>query len=115
MQYDAHLDIPLSHTNMSFLTRYLSPAYLQLHRMKTTMAKFVNETNIQLQGFLADELAAALQGELVEADVITGNGLDGTSCGGMIPRYGPLGVPPSSDSSARTQPGSSTKTARTKV
>lgn len=97
-----HPDVPLLPVQTSFLARYLNPAYLQLRTMKTIMAKFVNESNIQLQSFLADELAAALQEGLVEADVI--DGLDGTSRGGKIPRHG-LGVPPSSNISPWTVKG----------
>ena len=56
-----HLDVPLSPAYTSFLAKYLNPAYLQLRTLKTTMAKFVNESNLQLQSFLVDELAAALE------------------------------------------------------
>ena len=56
-----HLDVPLSPAYTSFLAKYLNPAYLQLRTLKTTMAKFVNESNLQLQSFLVDGLAAALE------------------------------------------------------
>ncbi|KAG9317740.1 Oxoglutarate and iron-dependent oxygenase degradation, partial [Chiua virens] len=63
-----HPDIPLSPAYTSFLANYLNPAYLQLRTMKTIMAKFVNESNIQLQAFLADELAIALEDGFAYAD-----------------------------------------------
>lgn len=86
----------------SFLAKYLNPVYLQLRTMKTVMAKFVNESNVQLQAFLVDELAAALEEGLGEADVA--DALDGTSRGGKIPSHG-LGVPPSSVASTWTVKG----------
>ncbi|KAH0840195.1 Oxoglutarate and iron-dependent oxygenase degradation C-term-domain-containing protein [Lanmaoa asiatica] len=92
-----HPDIPLSSVYTSFLTRYINPAYLQLRMMKTIMAKFVNESNLPLQGFLVDELAAALEEGLGEADMT--DGLDETSRGGKMPSH-ELGVPPSSVASA---------------
>lgn len=61
------------------------------------MAKFDNESNLQLQSFLVDELAAALEEGLREADVA--DGLDGTSRSGKVPSHG-LGVPPASVTSA---------------
>ncbi|KAG8218926.1 nuclear protein, partial [Butyriboletus roseoflavus] len=97
-----HPDIPPSPAYTSFLARYINPAYLQLRMMKTVMAKFVNESNLQLQGFLVDELAAALEEGLGEADVA--DGLDGTSRGGRIPSHG-LGVSPSNSASAWTVKG----------
>ena len=92
-----HPDVPLSPAYTSFLAKYLNPAYLQLRTLKTIMAKFVNESNLQLQSFLVDELAAALEDGLGEADVA--DGLDGASRGDKVPNHG-LGVPPSSVASA---------------
>lgn len=97
-----HPDVPLSPEHASFLAKYLNPAYLQLRTMKTITAKFVHESNLQLQHFLADELAAALEDGLGEADVA--DGLDGTSRGGKVPTHG-LGVPPSSAASTWTVKG----------
>lgn len=97
-----HPDIPLSFAHTSFLMRYLNPAYLQLRTMKTIMAKFVNESNLQLRDFLVIGLAAALEKGLSEADVT--DGLDGTSRGGKILSHG-LGVPPSSVASTWTVKG----------
>ncbi|KAI9573346.1 hypothetical protein HD554DRAFT_2055235 [Boletus coccyginus] len=72
----------------SFLAKYLNPAYLRLRTLKTVMAKFVNESNLQLQSFLVNELAAAVEG-LGGADV--NHGLDGAY---KVPSHG-LGAPPS--------------------
>ena len=97
-----HPDIPLSAAYTSFLAKYLNPAYLQLRTLKTVMAKFVEESNLQLQRFLIDELATALEEGLGEADVT--DGLDGTSREGKLPTHG-LGVPPSSEASPWTVKG----------
>ncbi|KAF8550492.1 hypothetical protein OG21DRAFT_410256 [Imleria badia] len=97
-----HPDVPLSPEYTSFLAKYLNPAYLQLRTLKTVMAKFVEESNLQLQHFLVDNLATALEEGLGEADVT--DGLDGTSRGGKVPSHG-LGVPPSSEASAWTVKG----------
>ena len=97
-----HPDVPLSPAYTSFLAKYLNPAYLQLRTLKTILAKFVNESNLQLQSFLVEELAAALEEGLGEADVT--DGLDGTSRGDRVPNHG-LGVPPSSVASAWTVKG----------
>lgn len=70
--------------------------------MKTIMAKFVVESHLQLQSFLVDELAAALEEGLGEADVA--DELDGPSRGGKVPTHG-LGVPPSSAASPWTIKG----------
>ena len=88
-----HPDVPLSPAHTSFLANYLNPAYLQLRTMKAIMAKFVNESNLQLRSFLASDLAAALEEGLRDADAA--DGLDGASRGGKIPSHR-LGVPPSS-------------------
>ncbi|KAG6379011.1 nuclear protein [Boletus reticuloceps] len=94
-----HPDVPLSPAYTSFLAKYLNPAYLQLRTLMTIMAKFVDESHLQLQNFLVDELAAALEEGLGEADVA--DGLSGTSRGGKVPCHG-LGVPPSSATSPWT-------------
>jgi len=97
-----HPDVPLSPDYTSFLAKYLNPAYLRLRTLKTVMAKFVNESNLQLQNFLVDELAAAVEEGLGVADVA--DGLDGASRGDKVPSH-ELGVPPSSVASAWTVKG----------
>lgn len=106
-QYDdtaepPHPDIPLSAEDMSFLMKYLNPAHLQLRTLKTMMAKFVNESNFQLPNFLGDELAAAIEEGLREADVT--DGLDGASGRTKVPSHD-LGIPPSSAASTWTVKG----------
>lgn len=88
-----HPDVHLLPTDTLSLAKYLNPLYyLQLCTLKTIMAKFVDKSNLKLQGFLIDELTAALEEGLGEADLV--NRLDGTSHREKVPSHR-FGVPPS--------------------
>ncbi|KAI9568556.1 Oxoglutarate and iron-dependent oxygenase degradation C-term-domain-containing protein [Boletus coccyginus] len=106
-----HPDVPLSPAYTSFLVKYLTinPAQLRLRTLKTVIAKLVNESTLQLQSFLVDELAAAVEEGLGEADVT--DGLDGAPkdplTNGALARI--------HRSTTRTVSSSSSTTARTKA
>ncbi|KAF8841541.1 hypothetical protein BDN67DRAFT_966946 [Paxillus ammoniavirescens] len=78
-------DAPLSQAHITFLTKYLNPAYLQLRTMKTLMAQFDVESNLQLHQFLSKELIAQLEPSLLDADLT--DGLDSSTRNGRTPPH----------------------------
>ncbi|KAF9226801.1 hypothetical protein BS17DRAFT_505516 [Gyrodon lividus] len=67
-----HPDAPLSTEHIAFLKKYLNPVYLQLRTMKTLMAQFDVESNLQLHHFLSNQLLMELEPSLLDADVTDG-------------------------------------------
>ncbi|KIJ69896.1 hypothetical protein HYDPIDRAFT_78857 [Hydnomerulius pinastri MD-312] len=77
-----HPDAPLSSEHIAFLTKYFNPVYLQLRTMKTLMARFNAESNLELHHFLSNNLLMELEPSLLETDVA--DGLDNSTRQGRV-------------------------------
>ncbi|KAI0082492.1 nuclear protein [Panus rudis PR-1116 ss-1] len=65
---------PLSQEQLSFLSEYLNPVYLQPRTMKALASRFVEESSLELHSFLAESIASKLNVGLTESDTRDGLG-----------------------------------------
>ena len=78
-------DLSLRTEHISYLSKFLNPVYLQTRTMKALMARFVEESNIELHHFLSASLALKLEPGLREADQT--DGLNYEARQGRIPPH----------------------------
>ncbi|KAH7923673.1 hypothetical protein BV22DRAFT_1036091 [Leucogyrophana mollusca] len=77
-----HPDSPLSPEHSAFLLQFLNPVYLQPRTMKTLAVRFVEESSLELHGFLSSSIAGKLEPAFRQLDSV--DGLDGQSRRGCI-------------------------------
>ncbi|KAH9951717.1 nuclear protein [Amylocystis lapponica] len=65
---------PLSEADISFLSEFLNPVYLQARTMKALASRFVEESSLELHSFLCAPLADKLEVGLRERDAQDGLG-----------------------------------------
>ncbi|KAH7887435.1 nuclear protein [Phlebopus sp. FC_14] len=80
-----HPDAPLSAEHTAFLTKFLNPVYLQLRTMKTLMARFDVESNLELHHFLSNAILMELEPSLLSTD--TADKLDNAVRQGRLPPH----------------------------
>ncbi|EIW76255.1 hypothetical protein CONPUDRAFT_130769 [Coniophora puteana RWD-64-598 SS2] len=80
-----HPEAPLSEEHRDFLLRFMNPVYLQLRTMKTLMAHFVEESSIEFNSFLNEDLVNRIETGVKARDKI--DGLDDKTRNGTIPPH----------------------------
>ncbi|KAJ3971029.1 nuclear protein [Lentinula raphanica] len=67
-------DAQLSEEDLTFLSEFINPVYLQPRTMQSLASRFVEESSLELHSFLANHIAEALEPRLRELDAQDGLG-----------------------------------------
>ncbi|KAJ3755253.1 nuclear protein [Lentinula raphanica] len=67
-------DAQLSEEDLTFLSEFINPVYLQPRTMQSLASRFVEESSLELHSFLANPIAEALEPRLRELDAQDGLG-----------------------------------------
>ncbi|KAK7470221.1 putative component of NuA3 histone acetyltransferase complex [Stygiomarasmius scandens] len=88
-------DGELSAEQISFLSEYINPVYLQPRTMSALAGRFLEESSLELHSFLSNDLAQALEPRLRELDSKDGLGPD--RHGKIPPHYAGINPPESQE------------------
>ncbi|KAJ3879524.1 Oxoglutarate and iron-dependent oxygenase degradation C-term-domain-containing protein [Lentinula edodes] len=69
-------DVELSEEDITFLSEFVNPAYLQTRTMQSLASRFVEESSLELHSFLTNSIAEALEPRLRDLDAHDGLGPD---------------------------------------
>ncbi|KAJ3812019.1 nuclear protein [Lentinula aff. lateritia] len=69
-------DVELSEEDITFLSEFINPAYLQTRTMQSLASRFVEESSLELHSFLTNSIAEALEPRLKDLDAQDGLGPD---------------------------------------